>query len=248
MTTSGDNGWLKITAAIRDVYENAGLDYASDGSTIVPLFDLISAYPIRVAQLRKRLTYRSAIEFLTAQTGDSIPLPADPDRALSGFLYVHEFAGSFYGCILTEKDDPIARRRFTAAHELGHYILHFLPLLKLGIRGARPRPIVLAEGISYTGESEAEADKQEAHLVVGRGEEEPRGPGGGRAAEQEANDFAAEILMPEGQCRALAERHLRQFGSQRGVVARCLATEFLVSQEAMRRRLIKLDILEKQAA
>lgn len=45
---------------------------------------------------------------------------------LAGFLYVN----TSYGCIFVEANDRLTRRRFSVAHELGHYLLHFLPLLE----------------------------------------------------------------------------------------------------------------------
>jgi Zn-dependent peptidase ImmA (M78 family) len=43
--------------------------------------------------------------------------------ALAGLLFVTPEGG----CILVRANDPIARRRFSAAHELGHYLMHFRP-------------------------------------------------------------------------------------------------------------------------
>ena len=54
--------------------------------------------------------------------------------------------------------------------------------------------------------------------------------------EDEANQFAAELLMPEAACRALAQRYGGRSNPRR------LATEFLVSGAAMRWRLKQLGL------
>lgn len=53
---------------------------------------------------------------------DAIPVDdmGDPQTALAGFLF---FAGHF-GKAFVSAADILPRRRFTAAHELGHFVLH----------------------------------------------------------------------------------------------------------------------------
>jgi Zn-dependent peptidase ImmA (M78 family) len=55
--------------------------------------------------------------------------------------------------------------------------------------------------------------------------------------EREANQFAAELLMPPEVCAALITHFLSRYGSRRDVLAKRLATELLVSQTAMLNRL-----------
>jgi Zn-dependent peptidase ImmA (M78 family) len=60
--------------------------------------------------------------------------------------------------------------------------------------------------------------------------------------EVEANQFAASLLMPENALRErIAEFHLRT-GQPRGYLASRLASEFLVSKEAMVYRLATLEL------
>ena len=54
--------------------------------------------------------------------------------------------------------------------------------------------------------------------------------------EDEANQFAAELLMPEAACRALAQHYGRRASPRR------LATDFLVSVAAMHWRLRQLGL------
>jgi hypothetical protein len=232
-----------ITKSVQNVYEQAGLNLDKDNPGIVPLYDLIGAYPIRVAELTD-LTYQRANEFLAAETGQTVPVPESEDRPLAGFLYIYEYAGVFYGCILVKKNDPVTRRRFSAAHELGHYVLHFMPLLKLQLRDTAPEALILAEGLTYTDEDEAATDVPSGQLTFTRGmKPHPLAlMGDVRRMEREANQFAAELLMPAPACRTLVEHSSRRLGNRRPVLSRRLATEFLVSQEAMKWRLSNLDL------
>lgn len=233
---------VEIAKAVRRAYENAGFDANNPASGIAPLYSLIEAYPIRTAQLAN-LTYESAIDFLSRETGQSMPVPKGGGK-LAGFLYVYEYRGSFYGCILVEADGPVARRRFSAAHELGHYVVHFLPLL--GSRGRKPlsQALVLTEGLTYEGGNEVDSETPSGQLTFARG----ASPSGSnvisdiRQMEREANQFAAELLMPASACRALVEQYSPSFSSRPRVLARRLASEFLVSQDAMKFRLASLNL------
>jgi len=243
---------LDLHEAIRQVYANAGMDRADVKPGIVPLYEMIGAYPITVAEL-PHMTYRTAIEFLIAEVGNDIAMPSDADRSLSGLLYAYEDDNYLHAFIITEKTDGIPRRRFTAAHELGHYVRHFLPLL--GSRHTAAHRLAIVDGISYTGSDEADIEQQMGGSTFIS--DELLGPISGddsvklsstRQKEQEANEFAAEILMPAEACCALAEQYTKKFGKNRAVVARCLAPAFLVSQEAMQRRLKNLGLLEQSFA
>lgn len=104
--------------------------------------------------------------------------------------------------------DSIGRRRFTAAHELGHAVLH---------REKMGRYIADADI--------AEADDATAEI------------------EREANRFAVELLMPEEVIRARAAELRTEYGGcPRLVLAYRLASELLVSREAMRYRLKTLEV------
>jgi Zn-dependent peptidase ImmA (M78 family) len=102
-------------------------------------------------------------------------------------------------------DDAPERRRFTIAHELGHWICQY--------RAGRLAPFYCRPG-----DVAAAAD---------------------RAAEREANVFAAELLMPEPAVRAAWEREPE--------IAAC-AERFGVSGEAMHWRLYDLGLVEERPA
>jgi hypothetical protein len=119
--------------------------------------------------------------------------------------------------------------------------MHFL-LLIIGISTDNIHIPVLLEGLSHTREealSEAE-DAAEVtvtqqmpaavpHLSVGQ-------------MEREANGFAAALLMPEDACRKLVEVYQPRYGNRRSMLARRMATDFLVSRLAMRWRLENLGL------
>jgi Zn-dependent peptidase ImmA (M78 family) len=131
----------------------------------------------------------------------------NPTDALAGFVFVAGRAGWAF----VNAADPLPRRRFTAAHELGHFMLHR----------------------STMGRFRADTD---ATLCEAGDDAADR-------MEQEANRFAAELLMPAEMCRTRASEFRQKHGCcPRGVLVYRLASEFLVSREAMRYRLQALEV------
>lgn len=235
----------KITAAVQEVYKQAGIEIESINSSVVPLSELIGAYPIRIAEL-ENLTTQSAAKFLAAETGQDVPIPKIEDQKLAGFLYAYEYAGVFNGCILVEKNDPVTRRRFSSAHELGHYLLHFLPLLENHIQDNFSESLVLAEGL-YIDENHVDSDLLKGQLsLTSVVETKTYAPLIDKEQmEREANQFASELLMPADACEKLTKHYSRRFSRERKVLANRLTTEFLVSKDAMLRRLAELKLPEK---
>ena len=234
----------KISAAVRQACAEAGLEFDALKPGIVPLFDIIGAFPLRVAALhdRRPLTARSALEYLGRETGKELPAPSNGDRSLSGFIYVYEYEGFCNGVILTDANDPVTRRRFSAAHELAHYCLHFLPQLEQRRQEGAIEALILTEGVSF--ESKNETDKPEAEMFAIEGVDSPQRLAFSTTSEmeREANRFAAELLMPVHACEARAQEYIRRFGTEREVVARKLSTDFFVSAEAMKWRLKELGL------
>jgi hypothetical protein len=95
------------------------------------------------------------------------------------------------------------RRRFTIAHEIGHWVLH---VSNGNVCACRPDEVV---------------DDHRARKL--------------RKAEAEANDFAAELLMPE----PLVTEYCKRLGAN--IVA--LAEDFDVSVPALKLRLTRLGLL-----
>ncbi len=158
-----------------------------------------------------RLSLAVIVDYLVAERYVSGPhvladVPRDTDP-LDGFLY---WAGG-EGLAFVNADDILPRRRFTAAHELGHALLH---------RARMGR---------FRADTKIREDAEDTDDL-----------------EREANRFAAELLMPENVCRAREAEFRREDKDNgvcpRGVLAYRLASELLVSREAMRYRLTSLGV------
>jgi hypothetical protein len=206
---------------------------------VVPLGALLLEHNLHHEEV-PRLSRQRALGHLRRRTGADLPdLGGQADEELAGFLYVFPYQGEIWGCVLVNADHIIERRRFSAAHELGHYLLHFLPCLRRAL--LRGEHLFLAEGFAF---DERGGPAEEA--VPGTAEVVAQDALGGRLAaiergtaelEAEANAFAAELLMPAEAVRRLHARH-RGFASPRR-----LAGEFLVSPAAMRARLAALHLV-----
>src|SRR5689334_22363066 len=115
-----------ITKLIVKLYEQVGLSLPGETKRyITPLGELLGSFNLTWHEI-SNLSSQAASDFLVQQGGRLESLAEIDDVALAGFLY----AGLHYGSIFVERNDPLTRRRFSAAHELGHYLLHFRPMLQ----------------------------------------------------------------------------------------------------------------------
>ena len=239
-----------ISQAVIKVYQDAEIDLDTLKPGIVPLYSLIQSYPISVDEIQD-MTAQKVAEFLATETGQTISISEDKDCLLAGYLYLQQYQDSLYGCILTEKRPSAAhifRRRFSAAHELGHYLLHFLPLLEAN-KNESTEPLIFTEGLynPKPEEEELEANKLQSDVFITDSSQNilelieiDRD-----LMEEEADCFAGELLIPEKGCYELAKRYQGRFGKKLDVLVGRLAPEFLVSKQAMKRRLQELNIIEK---
>ena len=240
-----------ISQAVRQAYQDAEIDLDNLQPGIIPLYRLIQAYPISVDEILD-MTAEKVAEFLEEETEQKIEIPEDQNCLLAGYLYLQQDRDSLYGCILTEKRPstaPIFRRRFSAAHELGHYLLHFLPLIELNRNNNTHEPLIVTEGLinNTAEESESELEKLDGELSITDSLEAALKHLGidRNLMEAEADCFAGELLIPEKSCYELAKRFQGRFGQKLDVLVGRLAPEFLVSKQAMKRRLIDLNMVEK---
>lgn len=146
----------KINKMARQIFVQNNLDYDDPQAQIVPLNRIFTESPIIVAELPngKTLSTENAVKFLEREIGFEMPDLQTDERKLSGFLYVAQDGKQFRGCILTDKTEPTVRRRFSAAHELGHYLLHFLPLLEI----THTENLFLTESLAFGDEDKNEAE------------------------------------------------------------------------------------------
>lgn len=196
-----------ITAAVVSIYQKARrvIDPAHRGP--VPLADLFDAAGVSHVAL-PAMSLSAVAEHLLAERYLAGPrLVADllDDRQpLAGLI----FRLGDDGLAFVSADDILARRRFTAAHELGHFLLH------------RDRMTGFIADATISETDDVTSDM-----------------------EREANRFAAELLMPEEVVHTRAEELVREHGAcPRIVLAVRLASELLVSREAVRYRLKNLGV------
>jgi Zn-dependent peptidase ImmA (M78 family) len=145
---------------------------------------------------------------------EGYPLPdLGEDEPLDGFLYVVSSIGFVF--VNSDGRNPISRRRFTAAHELGHFLLH-----RDRMTGGR--------WIGDTKETIREAGDLDSASM-----------------EREANRFSTELLMPDDLCVARAAGFRKVYpAAPPTVLVHRIAADLLVSREAMRYRLVQLGVID----
>jgi Zn-dependent peptidase ImmA (M78 family) len=212
-----------VSDALRRLFAAANLPWPPPTRrtvTPVPLDRLIATYNL-VHDEVPHLTRAAAADYLARWRVQRQELLEDA-TALAGFL----FANAHGGYILVNADDPLPRRRFTAAHELGHYLLHFLP--RLQATGDVEVYLVQDDSCDTVREEDTSLADKEPSLPE---------------MERQANQFAAELLMPEVLCRMATNSYRGHFHTPARFLEHHLAREMLVSREAMRWRLRNLGLL-----
>jgi hypothetical protein len=228
-----------IATIIADLYLETGIVKPSFKRPIVPLSELVGSHNLTCAEL-PALTSQAGMNYLL-QHGALIEPPEQVDQEpLAGFLYAYDS----FGCIFVERDDPFVRRRFSVAHELGHYLLHFCPLL--GTEAVRSN-LTLIEAVPRTSQqAEDIEDLPSGQITFTTQTELPALIHSQEQMERDANQFAAELLMPANVLQELAAHYTPLFQGQ-DLIWR-LATDLLVSKAAMRRRLQDLGLLFTKAS
>ncbi len=224
-----------IDTVIAHLYTQSDAPLPTLQRPIVSLFDLTRAYSLVCREL-PGLTSHIASEFLLRRNGLVSPLKEANHIPLAGFLY----ATTDFGSIFVEKNDPVVRRRFSVAHEIGHYLLHFLPLLKASANGSGSVADWITDAfVGVDKEDEARATSN-GHIAVTLSEGVPIPQTPFEQMEQEANEFAARLLMPADLVTSLATQYGVRYRNEE--LSWRLATEMLVSHAAMQWRLRHLNI------
>ncbi|HEU5118080.1 MAG TPA: ImmA/IrrE family metallo-endopeptidase [Isosphaeraceae bacterium] len=203
-----------IAEVVRETFARAERPWPPGPDGPVPLNDLIGASSLvheEVAGLNHAVVSAMLGRWRVRFT--DVP---EPDPPLAGFLY----ANARTGFIFVRRGDSLPRRRFTVAHELGHYCLHLAPAL-------------------------TQSDLPAGELVQSDAEIRESGEANLAAMERQANRFAAELLMPEATCRALFDRARSRYGTTQRFLVHQLSGELLVSPEAMEWRLYGLGLVGK---
>lgn len=218
----------------------------------VPLGELVAQQNAVVEEV-PGLTRALAAARLLRWGVEQRQLLEDP-APLVGFIYANATAG----LLLVRRDDPLPRRRFTIAHELGHLLLHVPAAAgdpaQNGVDDAPdeapavPGELLMTDGPDTVMEAVLGSGEDEA----GAGGPAPTPSAGGRAAalsltwqEREANRFAAELLMPEPTVRALYDYYTGRFGRSARFLEGHLAADLLVSRQAVQYRLADLGLGEE---
>lgn len=207
MTRDEEKQWVDGTvAALRSTFR---LPADPQRCGPVALAQLLSEHNLTEVALPK-LSRAVVYDFLLAK--GTFPGDLGEEEDLAGFLYV---SGPF-GRVFVNADDPVPRQRFTAAHELGHFVLHRDHMGgKISI-GDTPATVIEV------------ADDTLAEM------------------ERQANRFAAVLLMPEEVCRARAIAFRRTYKvCPPQPFAYQLSAELLVSPTAMQYRLAELGVADE---
>jgi hypothetical protein len=207
----------RIDAAVRRAFTEAGLTWPPEADGPVPLDRMIGEQNLYHAEVPD-LTRAAAADRL-AVSGIHCPGLAGDNLPLAGFIVVAGPAGA----VFVTRGDNLPRRRFTAAHELGHFLLHFDP------EAAADEPFHLDDSEDTIGRGEEDDDQE---ILAQR--------------EREANRFAAELLMPEPLVRHLCDQHRGGGRSTDPYLIGHIASDLLVSREAARWRLRELGITNDQ--
>lgn len=223
----------EIQAAVATIYAQADLPQPSAARCVTPLRELIEGDNLACYEI-DGLSSRSAMGFLLRRGGLIEPLAEVNDEPLAGFLYASRRAG----IIFVERGDLLVRRRFSVAHELGHFLLHFRPLLASSQNDGE---LFLTEALNASaGEDEPDVIP-ESRIATGEAGDLIALAPPPEQMEREANLFAVELLMPAPVVREMAARLADDFRGE-DLVWR-MATEMLVSRAAMRYRLREMGLL-----
>ena len=218
---------LRVQNGIAALFAEAEIALPSLDSPICPIADLLEQNAI-LHREEDDLTLRKISDTLLRRGGISSSLDVvGDDEKLSGFLYANRFGAAIW----TQRNDPIGRRRFSAAHELGHLVLHWPIKLRESERQGTSEEAQFIEALRPVADSEQ--TKATIVYIEDAEEELPDTD----TMEREADSFAAALLMPAPLVLE-AQRNLCVL-SENDCVLR-LAALFLVSPETMRRRLTEI--------
>jgi Zn-dependent peptidase ImmA (M78 family) len=188
-----------------------------------------------------RLSRGAAFHYFSADAAEAPVLDAGNLEPLAGFLYASPRAGT----IFVEQTDSVTRRRFTVAHELGHYLLHLRPFFQSLEPGDEAAVVAIAD-LHRDDDGEFGPVNLPDASRLGGVEVMGEAYGGGllpphEVMEREADGFASELLMPEAFLRELIVNGFAEL-REMDLVWR-LAADLLVSVAAMSRRLCDLGII-----
>ncbi|HJZ57378.1 MAG TPA: ImmA/IrrE family metallo-endopeptidase [Gemmataceae bacterium] len=196
----------RVLAAVKAVWGRLGITphLARRGPVLLaPFMDSFNLFHLAIPGLTRGAVYdRLLAEGITpADVGDV-------DEELAGFLFVTPSVG----LVFVNASDPVPRQRFTAAHELGHFVLHREEMGGQVSKADTPADVELTD--EQSDRHEREANRFAVELLM-----------------------PADVCQARAEAFKTAYR-----ACPRGPLAYHLAAEFLVSREAMRFRLQELGV------
>lgn len=224
-----------IVAAVDELYKQAAVRAPTVERCVAPLGDLVGSYSLTCTEM-PNLTGEAAVAFLVQKGSILEPLGDVTGEKLAGFLY----ATALHGSIFIERGDRVTRRRFSVAHEIGHYLLHFRRYLA----GLPEDETVVIGAIEALPLGEGDVDPSQTsrgRLVLAQSGMDAAHHLSYEQMEREADQFAGELLMPAYVVEGLVGRYNPEFRG--GDLVWRLASDMLVSRAAMRWRLRDLSLM-----
>jgi IrrE N-terminal-like domain len=228
---------VSIPEAIAEVYRISGVPQPWGSRHVVLLADLLGGYNLTCTEI-PGLTSEAASNFLLRRGAILEPLVNSNQERLAGYINVKSIGAN----IFVERTDLIVRRRFSVAHELGHYVLHFLPLMDAGAF----EQFEIVEALAPFSSEEDADDLPTGQIYLPQRSALISSLPPYERMEREANQFAAELLMPEHVVRSLLDRYAAS--CQGDDLVWRLASDMLVSRSAVRWRLRNLGLVAVSTA
>jgi hypothetical protein len=167
-----------MESKIARLYQEVDVAPPSHMYPIAPLGPVLERMQIRFDEI-PNLTLREAESFLRQRKVLHAPLEHgsdNPNARISGFIY----SDGYIARLLVNSSESITRRRFSIAHELGHFILHCRPIAE-----------AIANGEPFIDMLDLDVEGHELR-------------------EKEADEFAATLLMPKAIILSLANQAISQ--------------------------------------
>jgi hypothetical protein len=196
----------RVAVAVGDVWRRLGITPALERRGPVLLAPFTESFNLLHVALPD-LT-RAAVYDHLRREGMTPADVGDVDEPLAGFLFVTPSGG----LVFVNASDPVPRQRFTAAHELGHFVLHRYEM------GGR---VSIADTPAEVELSDEQSNRHE------------------REANRFAVELLMPAAVCRARAAAFRDAHRV---CPRGPLSYQLAAELLVSREAMRYRLNELGV------
>jgi Zn-dependent peptidase ImmA (M78 family) len=241
----------KVANAFRARVQKASADLLQYPVSFSALTIMMSeTYPLAVHEI-EALDIDKIAAAIRRRGGTFTATTLDRYTALAGFLYAHRGGGM----IFIERGDSEERRKFSLAHELGHFLNEYYEPIYLKYEASNTVPLFAEEQTAAM--QQVVAARCSERDIYGDGErivkpsleeetrkliETVRAENAARFNEVRANLFAAEVLMPLEECRRLEQQCL----AGRADIVEAVMQRFGVSRQAATYRVQELQLGQKE--